>query len=162
MTGTTLRRIASVSAEPRYRLRIVWRDGETDTVDMTGVVRGLNLFAPLRDPAAFARVVVIDHGSGIEWSNGLDYSSDSLAHLAAEQSDMSGADFRRWQAEMGLSLQETADLFGWSLSTVKSYRRARALPIAVQIACRAMHRDRDTFLARYRPRVAGRPHKSAA
>ena len=66
-------------------LRIVWRDGGIDRVDMTGVIRGLNVFAPLLDAAVFARVEAIDHGSGIEWSNGLDYSADSLAHLAAEQ-----------------------------------------------------------------------------
>jgi len=162
VTGTSLRRIHSVSAEKPYLLRIVWRDGGTDIVDMTGPVCGLKLFTPLRDHAAFAQVEVVDHGSGVEWRNGLDYSSDSLVHLAAEQSEMTGADFRRWQAEMGLSLQETADLFGWSLSTVKSYRRARALPIAVQIACRAMRRDRETFLARYRPRLTGRPRRIAA
>jgi len=159
---TTLRRIESVSVEAPCLLRIVWHDGGTDTIDMTGAIRGLDLFAPLRDPAAFAQVEVIDYGSGIEWSNGIDYSADSLANLAEEQCEMTGADFRRWQAEMGLSLQETADLFGWSLSTVKSYRRARTLPIAVQIACRAMRRDRETFLARYRPRLAGRPRRSAA
>lgn len=86
MTKRSLRRIASVSAEAPYRLRIVWRDGGIDTVDMTRVIRGQTLFAPLLDPAVFGQVEVIDHGSGIEWINGIDYSADSLAQLAAYQS----------------------------------------------------------------------------
>jgi hypothetical protein len=53
---------------------------------MTSVIRGLKLFAPLQDHAAFARAAVVVFGSGIKWSNGLDYSSESLVHLAAEQS----------------------------------------------------------------------------
>ncbi|EWY41526.1 hypothetical protein N825_28235 [Skermanella stibiiresistens SB22] len=58
---------------------------------------------------------------------------------------------------MGLSIQETADLFGVSPSTIKEYRKARQLPIAWRIACRAMRNDHETFLAHYRPRLTGRP-----
>jgi hypothetical protein len=70
---------------------------------------------------------------------------------------MSGSNFRQWQQQMGLSIQETADLFGIAPSTVKECRKAGNLPIAWQIACRAMSKDRETFLAHYRPRLTGRP-----
>ena len=144
-------------------MRITWRDGRTDFVDMAGVVAAFAPFEPLRDPPAFAAVHVADWGSGVEWDNGLDYASDSLDRLAEEQRDMVGADFRRWQAEMGLSIQETADLFEVAASTVKEYRKPeRKLPIAWQIACRAMKNDRKTFLARYRPPLTGRPKKQVA
>ena len=69
-------------------MRIVWRDGGVDTVDMSQVIRDQGVLAPLLDAAAFEQVEVIDHGSGVEWINGLDYSSDSLAHLAAEQREL--------------------------------------------------------------------------
>lgn len=87
---TTLRRISSVLAVPPYLLYVTWRDGGHDVVDMTNVVQSAP-FARLRDANAFVQVTVVDHGSGIEWNNGLDYSSDSLASLAAEQTEVSAA-----------------------------------------------------------------------
>src|SRR4029077_1948884 len=93
----------------------------------------------------------------IEWPNGLDYSADSLAHIAAEQRTMSGADFKHWQTEMGLSLQETADALGVTVTTVKNYRNAAAVPVTVGIACAALGRRDESFFARYRPRARGRP-----
>lgn len=79
------RRIAAVAAEPGCCLRITWQDVGEATVDLTGVVHTLPYFASLQDSAAFCQVGVIDHGTGIEWSNGVDYSADSLEALANEQ-----------------------------------------------------------------------------
>lgn len=158
----TLRRIERVDAVAPCSLSIKWRDGATDFVDMTGIVYGLKPFAPLREFDLFRTVTTVDWGSGVEWSNGLDYSSDSLVALAEEQRNMAGADFTAWQKKMGLSIRETADLFGVAPSTVKDYRKAKALPIAWQIACRAMADDRETFLAHYRPRIVGRPRRKTA
>lgn len=156
----TIRRIEKVLAQAPYTLHITWKDGGTDIVDMTGVVNGLEIFAPLKDANEFATVEVVAWGSGIEWRNGLDYSSDSLAHLADEQRDMKGTEFKEWQQNMFLSIQETADLFGVAMSTIKEYRKSGySIPVAWQIACRAMENDRETFLAHYRPRITGRPKK---
>ena len=81
-----MRRIEKVEAAPGYRLHLTWRDGQSDTIDMTGVIHGMPLFAPLRDQLAFSSVRVATYGSGIEWGDGnLDYSADSLEHLADEQ-----------------------------------------------------------------------------
>ncbi len=152
------RRIRSVVALPGHRLHIRWRDNSEASADMGGVVAGNLVFASLRDAAAFANVRVVAYGSGIEWGNGLDYSADSLAILAENQRRMTGDDFRRWKQRMHLSLQEVADLFGIATSTIKTYLApGRELPVAFQIACLAMQRDREVLLARYRPRRAGRP-----
>ena len=160
---TETRRIESVQALPGHRLAISWRDGGNDTVDMTGVVTSVPLFAPLRDEATFSDVRVVAYGSGVEWGNGLDFSADSLAYFADSQRSMTGQDFRRWKQQMGLSLREVADLFGMAPSTMKTYLAPdRELPVAFQMACMAMQRDRDIFLARYRPRRAGRPRKREA
>lgn len=86
----TLRRIEKVVASEPYRLAIQWKDGGTDIVDMNDVVHGLEIFAPIRDVSLFATVQVIDWGSGIEWRNGLDYSSAALAHLTHEQRGTAG------------------------------------------------------------------------
>ena len=157
----TLRRVDSVRAEAPYTLRVTWRDGQTDVIDMEGVISAFEPFAPLKNEAAFTTVRVADWGSGVEWDNGLDYSSDSLEHLAEEQRGMSGNEFKAWGDSMGLSINETADLFGVATSTIKEYRKPdRTLPIAWQIACSAMKRDRETFFAHYRPRLTGRPRKA--
>ena len=158
-----LRRVDSVAAEAPCTLRITWRDGQVDAIDMAGVIAAFGPFAPLKDEAAFRSVRVADWGSGVEWDNGLDFSSDSLERLAEEQRGMDGAEFKAWLESMGLSIQETADLFGVAPSTIKEYRKpGRTLPIAWQIACHAMKRDPETFFARYRPRLSGRPKKAEA
>jgi hypothetical protein len=158
-----MRRIKAVEALPGHRLRIQWHDSDRDTVDMTGVVNHLPQFAPLKDAGAFATVRVVAYGSGIEWDNGLDYSADSLACLAEVQQRMTGKDFRRWKQQMRLSLREVADLFGMAPSTMKTYLAPeRELPVAFQIACLAMQRDKAVFLGRYRPRAVGRPRGQRA
>lgn len=157
----TLRRVESIIAESSYKLRITWRDRQVDVVDMKGVISAFEPFSSLKNKDVFASVRVADWGSGIEWNNGLDYSSDSLDHLAAEQRGMTGAEFKVWLDSMGLSIQETADLFGVATSTIKEYRKTdRTLPVVWQIACLAMKRDPETFFAHYRPRLTGRPKKA--
>lgn len=154
-----MRRIADVRAVDANRLVVTWKDGAVDTIDMTGVIAGFAPFAPLNEPSLFRTAAVAGYGSGIEWANGLTYSADSLDCVATEQRPHTGDDFTAWQTSLNLSLQEAADLFGVSVTTVKQYKKLRILPTAVQIACSAMTRDRDLFLAHYRPRTNGRPRK---
>ena len=60
-----------------------------------------------------------------------------------------------------LSAVEMADIFGISVSRFKNYLTGnQTIPIAMQLACAAMRRDRTVQSARFRPRVAGRPRKS--
>lgn len=154
-----MRRIANVQAHAPSSLTVTWRDGGVDTIDLAGVIAGFEPFAPLRDFALFGTATVVGHGSGIEWENGLNYSADSLECVADEQRVQTGEDFKAWQKSFDLSLQETADLFGVAVTTVKAYRKVDVLPVAVRIACSAMKRERDVFLAHYRPRTNGRPKK---
>jgi len=158
---TNSRRIAAVEAQPGYRLKITWQDGGEAVVDMTGVVHKQAYFASLKDEGAFRQVAVIDYGTGIEWVNGIDYSADSLEAMANEQAAMTPGELRAWKREMELSINEMADIFGFSPSTVKAYLAgASPIPVAVQIACGAMRENRAILYARFRPRVAGRPRKS--
>jgi hypothetical protein len=159
-----LPRIKNLKAEPPYTLHITWQKRGSDRVDMVGVVSRFSPFAPLRDETAFAKVALVDFGTGVEWPGGLDMSAASLWRLAQEQRAMTGADFVRWQKAHALSNQEAADLLGVALSTVKGYRRRkRPLPKAVQIACRAMDADPTAFYAHFSSRKPGRPgiHRAA-
>jgi len=155
------RRIATVEAQPGYRLKVAWQDGGEAVVDMTGVVHRQAYFAALKDAAVFRQVAVIDYGTGIEWANGIDYSADSIEAMANAQVAMTAGELRAWKREMELSTNEMADIFGLSASTVKAYLAGESpIPVAVQIACNAMRENRAILYARFRPRVAGRPRKN--
>ena len=79
-----LKTVTAVQGEP-YILRLVWKDGRTDLVEMSGVVGRLKAFKPLRDPRVFRKVRVIAEGLGIGWANDLDYSARSLQLLLKSQ-----------------------------------------------------------------------------
>lgn len=146
-----------------YTLDVTWTDKRKTAIDMTGVVSRSERFKALRDLDAFNDVEVITHGWGIGWNCGLDYAAQSLNRLAREQEPMTGNDFAQWQNMLALSNQETADVLGVTLSTVKNYRRKKgSLPAVVTIACSALIEDKTAFFAHFRPRHAGRPRAKAA
>src|SRR5690242_7003781 len=99
---TNARRIATIEAQPGYRLKVTWQDGGAAVVDMTGVVHRQAHFASLKDEAAFRQATVIGYGTGIEWANGLDYSADSIEVMASKQTAMTPNEFRAWKREMEL------------------------------------------------------------
>lgn len=141
-----------------YTLVVRYDDGRELTTDMSGIVHKRRALAPIRDPKEFVRVRIINDGDGVQWQAGPDFSADGLRHLAEVQRDMTGRDFARWMARMGLSNNEAADALGATPRTIKAYKaRRRPLPAAVTIACRAMERDRLLMYARVRPHRPGRP-----
>ena len=142
-------------------LTIGWADGTRATVDLAGVIARFKPFAPLAERELFRQAHVIDHGAGIGWPNGLDYSADSSRLVADEQRAMTTEEFRTWQGKLGLSNQEAADVLGLSLRTVNNYRAGATIPKTAGAFCRSMLRDRAVFRAHFRPRKTGRPRKSA-
>lgn len=159
---TDLPRLDSVRPTGPCRLRVKWRNGRSEAIDLTGVIRAFPPFAALGDPEAFRRVTVTGHGTGIAWANGLDYSAESLHEIAEVQRVMSDREFRRWQKEMALSNAEIATIFGVAKSTVKNYHARKTLPVAFRITCRQIKREPELFYGLHRPRRAGRPPQSDA
>ena len=81
-------RVRAVEVFPPYGLRLTFRDGSIGTVDGRRWLARADdtVFAPLRDPAFFARVVVDADAGTIVWPNGADVDPDTLyeeAHRAA-------------------------------------------------------------------------------
>ncbi|SOD96505.1 DUF2442 domain-containing protein [Caenispirillum bisanense] len=161
VTQTDIPRVTHVRPDEDvpFVLHATFADGGACRIDMTGVVHRLKAFAPLRDPAVFRRVRIINAGGGIAWSDDLDYSAGALRRLGEEQTDMTGVDLAQWMDRMRLSNAEAAEVLGTSDRTVKAYKtKETALPASIAIACRAMERDRQILLARLRHvRVPGRP-----
>ncbi len=163
-----LRKLKSVAAVrgKAYVLRIVWTDGKTDAVDMTGVVHRVKAFAPLHDPAAFRKVRVIAEGLGIGWDDDdLDYAARSLRILAEEQHPLKGSDLVAFEKNAGLTTAETAEILDVAPRTIVSYRQSRRLPRAIASMLRMMRDDPAVLAAHYRPvsrRPRGRPRKEPA
>ena len=157
VVGEPLPRIADVQAGKGKILRIKFKREGWRTVDLEGTISRTRAFAPLRDPAAFKQVQVIDWGAAIGWPGDLDLGALTLLTLAEEQKPFKTRDFVRWQEKAGLSNAEAADALGLSLATIKNYRSGSNIPTAVAIACRAMAAEPMTLAAHFRPRKTGRP-----
>jgi hypothetical protein len=82
-------RIVSVAAVGEYRLCLTFTDGSTGAVDLAPWIEGRGgVFAPLQNPAFFARVTVDADAGTIVWPNGADLDPDVL-YEAAHPSEVS-------------------------------------------------------------------------
>jgi DNA-binding XRE family transcriptional regulator len=135
-------------------------------LDLTGLMARSVHFAPLmHDAGAFAGARIVEGGLGVAWPirtkwGRLDVSASTLARIAEEQEPMTGEDFGRWRAALGLSLTEAAKVLGVGRRTIMSYLKKDELPAIVAIACRALARDKSLLAAHYVP--ANKISRSAA
>jgi len=76
-----------VKVEPRggYRLRLQFQDGVEGEVDLEPLPSFRGVFAPLRDPAYFARVRVSPELGTIGWPNGADWDPLVLYSLVTRR-----------------------------------------------------------------------------
>ncbi|MBP2311863.1 helix-turn-helix domain-containing protein [Azospirillum soli] len=161
-------RIESVSIAGTV-LTVGWRDGTRENIDIAGWLArpGPDEFDILKDPAVLANPKVANWGTVVAWDEEGDIGIDNihLRLLADQQKPFEAADIAAWQERLGLSNSEAADLLGVGVSTFYTYKAGTAsggIPRGIQIACRAVERDKLLFEAHYRPRPpAGRPPKAA-
>jgi len=73
--------ITSVEVVGEYRLRLTFDDGTVGDVDFTAREWG-GVFAPLGDPAYFARVRVVPEAGTIAWPDGADMAPEPLLEEA--------------------------------------------------------------------------------
>jgi len=157
MRGTLLPNIEAVKANDDFSLHLKFRGRGRKSVNLEGFLARDDYLAPLREPAMFRKVKVIDWGAAVGWPGDIDLGASTLWHMAEEQKPFTSTDFVRWQRRVELSNAEAADALGLSLATIKNYRSGAGIPASVAIACRAMAAEPTTLAAHYRPRRAGRP-----
>lgn len=76
--------ITGVEVLGGYRIRLTFADGVIGEIEFAGRDwRGV--FAPLRDPAYFARVAVDPESGTIAWPNGTDMAPEPLYEKCAAQ-----------------------------------------------------------------------------
>jgi hypothetical protein len=77
-------RVTEVEALPEFRLRVVFADGLTGTVNMSRLVHSPNagVFATLADPSLFAQVTL--ECGAVAWPGDLDLAPDTM-HVAIQE-----------------------------------------------------------------------------
>jgi Protein of unknown function (DUF2442) len=73
-----LKDIVDARAFADYRLHLLFEDGVEGDVDIRRLVPFAGVFAPLRDPAEFAKVKVDPELGTVVWPNGADLDPDVL------------------------------------------------------------------------------------
>ena len=72
--------VLSVEYRGGHRLRLTFSDGVEGEADLGGALEG-SVFAPLRDPVAFAAVRLDPELRTVTWPNGADFAPEFLRDL---------------------------------------------------------------------------------
>lgn len=144
--------VSAIEAIDDYHLCLHFSDGETTVVDLAGLVFRSGQFTPIRTPAAFACVRIVDGGAGVAWDDETDISAEALRAIAHEQRPMTGAEFTEWLARHQLSSTMAAEVLGLAPRLIRSYGQADTVPAAVAIACRVLAPDPLALAAHFKPR----------
>jgi hypothetical protein len=80
-------RIERVVARKPTKLRIKWRRGPSDDIDLAGwIATGGDILAPLNNPDVFGKARIADYGAAIAWNqDDLRIDAVHLEQLAREQ-----------------------------------------------------------------------------
>lgn len=159
MSGERLKKIKSVVPGTGLSVIVTWENGRTDTVDLTGPIRGLKGLAPLRKPVVFRKVRVGDWGWALAWPRGLDISGATLWRLAQEQSGraMPAATFEAWRRRHRLTQEQAAHALGLSPRMVKYYASGeKPVPRTVALATLGYEAQAHGRSSRRRSPKAGR------
>ena len=157
-------RIERVVARKPTKLRIKWRRGPSDDIDLAGwIATGGDILASLNNSDVFGKARIADYGAAIAWNDDdLRIDAVHLEQLAQEQRPFGAKEAAEWQRTMQLSNHEVAALLGIAVSTWNTYKSQGNIPSAVAMLCRAARRDPILMQAHFRPRRAvGRPRKIA-
>lgn len=140
-------RLAAIKTLAEFVMRLTFVDGSGHTVDFKPFFDEAPGLAPLRDPAAFARAVIIEgEGWTVEWPElDIQIGADTLwlDAKAQEAQDENTRIFAEWRARNGLSLAAAAKALGITPRTVSAYGTgARPVPRTVALACKGWECER--------------------
>lgn len=131
--GNPLPRIASAEPVGRRLVRITWRSGEQQTVDLAPVLASRRIYIPLRDNDELFRTLrVSEFGDAIEWDGGIDLSAVWIKRLPPY--DFDNQAFRQAMEQLGLSLDGMAAQLEISRRQVADYRKDKPIPRHIALA----------------------------
>lgn len=131
-------KIAAISpADLPLHLQVTWADRSCSIIDLSELVAELAVFAPLEDPAMFAKAEVGEWGWSVRWSDAIDLGADTLWRLSLEQSGeaMSPRAFREWRHRNKLSQAAAATALGLGKRMIIYYEQGeKIIPKTVLLA----------------------------
>lgn len=137
MPKKVLPHIAAVGpGDKPLTLLVVWENGDTSQIDVSGMVESFKVYAPLRQsPELFGKAQVGEYGTDVVWTDEIDMSADTLWRLAQEQSGetITADEFRRWRKRKAYTFDTAALSLGISRRTV-AYYESGDLPIPRLVA----------------------------
>lgn len=133
--GEALPRIVKAEAlEPR-RVRVTWKSGRVQTVDLAPALLSRRIYMPLRDDdALFSKLQVNEYGTAIEWPGNLDFAALWLSKLPSV--DFDNQAFRHAMDDLGMTLEGMAAALEISRRQVADYRREKPIPKSIAYATR--------------------------
>lgn len=134
--GAPLPRIAAANIVDGRRVRISWRDGRTNTVDLAPVLMSRRHFIPLRaNDELFSTLRVNEDGNALEWDGGIELSAIWVDRLPAV--GMENREFRLIMDELlKLSLEGMALQLDVSRRLIANYRGGAPIPNSIALATR--------------------------
>lgn len=133
--GQPLPRIDRAEVLDDRKVRIYWRSGKQQVVDLAPVLFSRRIFIPLRDDDALFRALRVEEdGIALEWPGGIDLSATWLAKLPPLEFDNDS--FREAMDELGMSLEGMAAALEISRRQVADYRKSKPIPRTIAYATR--------------------------
>lgn len=130
-----LPRIESALPLDGRNVRVVWRDGVAQEIDVSPALASRRIFLRLRtDDALFRTLRVNEDGNAIEWDDGAELTAIWLERLTPGA--LENREFRAAMDELGYSLDGMAARLGLSRRLIADYRRDKPIPQTVGLAVR--------------------------
>lgn len=79
-----------------YRVEVLFNNGQQGVADLSELVVGEGVFAPLQDPTLFAQVQVDDELETLVWPGGVDVAPEFVYYQAFKDDPRLAEQFRRW------------------------------------------------------------------
>lgn len=131
--GEPLPVIRSAAPLPQRKVRIVWKDGKSEVIDLTPALVSRRIYIPLRnDEVLFRTLRVNEDGNAIEWADGSELSALWIERLAPAHFD--NAEFRASMEHLNLSLDGMAAALQISRRLVADYRKDKPIPRHIALA----------------------------
>lgn len=135
VVGGPMPAISEATIVSDYLIRVEWRDGRVEEIDVAPAILSHRAFVSLRnDPTAFAAFIVRDRGDSLVWPGGQELSADWIQELAPRE--LGNEEFRDAMSQLRLSLDGMAARLGIARRLVADYRKDRPIPKTVALATR--------------------------
>ena len=130
-----LPRIEAAEALGGRMVRVTWRDGTSQEIDINPALASRRIFLRLRtDDELFRTLRVNEDGNAIEWEDGTELTAIWIERLAP--TSLRNEEFRDAMDQLGFTLDGMASRLGLSRRLIASYRKDKPIPETVGLAVR--------------------------